>query len=122
MNDLEECIVASIDEMCSRNLRVTCSIVQRKAREIYASHCGAVGGQGLSFNASRGWLQRFMTRWELSIHRCTTVRQRLPSDHVDKVVQFIMNTRKLHIQNSYSLTAIGNMDETPLWMDMPGDI
>ena len=32
-----------------------------------------------------------------------------------------MNTRKLRIQNSYSLTAIGNMDETPLWMDMPGD-
>ena len=32
-----------------------------------------------------------------------------------------MSTRKLRMQNNYSLTAIENMDETPLWMDMPGD-
>lgn len=32
-----------------------------------------------------------------------------------------MSTRKLRMQNNYSLTATGNMDETLLWMDMPGD-
>ena len=121
LGDLEEHLVLSIDEMRSRNLRVTCRIIQRKVVELYASHSGTVGGQGSLFVASRGWLRRFLKRWGLSIRRRTTVGQRLPSDLVDKVVQFIMSTRKLRMHNNYSLTAIGNMDETPLWMDMPGD-
>ena len=32
-----------------------------------------------------------------------------------------MSTRKLCIQNNYSLTAIGNMVNTPLWICMSGD-
>ena len=101
LGDLEEHLVPSIDEMHSRNLRETCRIVQRKAVELYASHSDTVSGQGSLLVASRGWFQRFLKRWGLSIRRCTTVGQRLPSDLVDKVVQFIMSTRKLRMQNNY---------------------
>ena len=38
----------------------------------------------------------------------------MPSDLVDKVMLFIMYTRKLCIQNNYSLTAIEKMDEIPM--------
>ena len=62
-----------------------------------------------------------MIRYHLSLCRRTTVSQRLPSDLIPKVISFIMKTRKLLVQNGYSLSAIGNMDETPLWLDMPGE-
>ena len=32
-----------------------------------------------------------------------------------------MTTRKLHYQKDYPLSFIGNMDETPLRLDMPGE-
>ena len=38
-----------------------------------------------------------------------------------QVVGFITKTRKLRLLKQYSLGCIGNMDETPLWMDMPGE-
>ena len=47
--------------------------------------------------------------------------QRLPQDLITKVVGFIMSTRRLCRSKNYSLSFIGNMDETPLWLDMPGD-
>lgn len=37
------------------------------------------------------------------------------------MVSFIVKIRKLRHQNQYPLATIGNMDETPLWMDMPGE-
>ena len=33
----------------------------------------------------------------------------------------MMNIRRLALRNRYDLSCIGNMDEMPLWMDMPGD-
>ena len=47
--------------------------------------------------------------------------QRLPQDLITKVVGFIMSTRKLRHSKNYPLSFIGNMDETPLWLDMPGE-
>jgi len=124
MGDLEEHLIAIIDAMRERNLRVTCKAIQLKARELYAS-CTAseasVPGSSRSFVASRGWLRRFLKRWDLSVRRKTTVGQRLPADIIDKVVRFIIGTRKRRIKHKYSLSGIGNMDETPVWMDMPGD-
>ena len=38
-----------------------------------------------------------------------------------QVVGFIIKTRKLRCFKQCSLGCIGNMDETPLWMDMPGE-
>ena len=48
--------------------------------------------------------------------------QRLPTDLVPKVISFNIKTRKLCLQHGYPLSSIGNMDETPLWLDMPGDM
>ena len=75
----------------------------------------------LDFKASNGWLEKFMNRHCLSMRRRTTVSQRLPRDIVSKVTMFIMGIRRLRHSNKYPLGSIGNMDETPLWMDMPGE-
>ena len=49
------------------------------------------------------------------------VSQRLPQDLIPKVSSFVLWVRKLRQEHQYPLSAIGNMDETPLWLDMPGD-
>ena len=41
-------------------------------------------------------------------------------DLVPKVTLFIMATRQLQHLKDYPLGSIGNMDEAPLWLDMPG--
>lgn len=61
-----------------------------------------------------------MNRNNLSLRRRTTVSQRLPQDLIDKVTTFVMGTRRLRHHHDYPLASIGNMDETPLWLDMPG--
>lgn len=115
MGDLEEHLIAFIDAICERNLRVACKVIQHKACELYTS-CTAseASGPGSSrpFVASRGWLRIFLKRWDLLIRRKTTQGQRLPADF-DKVVRFIISTRKRRIKHKYSLSGIGNMDETP---------
>ena len=93
-----------INSLRMENLKVSCCSIQSKALELARES----GDQ--DFSASRGWLEKFFKRHHLSLHRRTTVSQRLPQDLVPKVIGFIMATRRLCHINSY----------TPLWLDMPG--
>ena len=113
--DMEDALVVWIDSLRMENLKVSCSSIQSKALELARER----GDQ--DFSASRGWLEKFFKRHHLSLHRRTTVSQRLPQDLVPKVTGFIMATRHLCHINSYPLGPIGNVDETPLWLDMPGE-
>lgn len=66
-------------------------------------------------------MEKFLSRHGFSLRRKTTVSQSLPDQHIDKVVSFIMKTRKMIRMEKFDSCNIGNMDETPLWLDMPGD-
>ena len=77
--DVEVMVMAWIDEMRSGNLRVTCSAIQRKAIEL--ARCEG----DTEFTASRGWLEKFFHRHQLSLRRKTSVSQRLPRDLIPKV-------------------------------------
>ena len=48
--------------------------------------------------------------------------QKLPQDHILKIVSYLMRMRKMRHVHKYALSSIGNMEETALWLDMPGDI
>ena len=106
-------LTAWIEDQRSRHLRVTRTTIQKKALDL----CGGDDG----FSASRGWLENFLRRNGFSLRRRTTVSQRLPQDFIPKVSSFILHVRKLRLVKNYQLSSIGNMDETPLWLDMPGD-
>jgi hypothetical protein len=50
----------------------------------------------------------------------TTVGQTLPANLTSKVVQFIQFCEQQRLKYSFARSAIGNMDETAIWVDMPG--
>jgi len=61
-----------------------------------------------------------MRRNNFSLQRRHAVSQPLP-DQLSKISSFILHVRRLRHRHQYSFSAIGNMDEIPLWQDMPGD-
>ena len=69
--------------------------------------------------ASPGWCHRFMARYNLSVRRRTTIVQRLPGDHEDKLLnyqRFTIDQRQIH---NYDISCIGNADQTPVTFDLP---
>jgi len=74
-----------------------------------------------NFKASQGWCSRFMKRKNLVLCQRTHIAQKLPAD-LDKKVEsfhkFVINERK---EYDYPLISIGNMDETPMTFDAPGN-
>ena len=76
---------------------------------------------GEQFSASAGWCTRFMDRYGLSLRQRTKLSQKLPRDLEAKIDSFVKFTLKLRRQHGYDLSQIGNMDETPMFFDLPGN-
>jgi hypothetical protein len=60
-----------------------------------------------------------LNRRQLSIHRRTTISQKLPEEYEEKLInfqKFVISRQKKH---GYLLTQIGNTEQTPIWFDMP---
>lgn len=74
-----------------------------------------------NFKASCGWLRKFLRRHNLSFRRATHVGQKKESVLSDKANHFLRFVIRMRQRHHYKMTHIGNMDETPIWMDMPGD-
>lgn len=73
------------------------------------------------FKASRGWVENFMKRHNFVIRAKTTTGQRLPPEMCRKVVDFVRYCTVQRYQKQLSPSHIGNMDETAIWADMPGE-
>ena len=74
-----------------------------------------------TFLASSGWCNRFMEQYGLTLRQRTKISQKLPKqleEKVDSFHKFVITMRKRH---GYELSQIGNMDETPMYFDMPGN-
>lgn len=101
--------------MRQKGLRVSGKRLRMEAQHRYIMN-GITG-----FKASDGWLRKWKRRHSVSQRTKTTVAQHLPEDLSEKVLsfqKFIIRMRKIR---EYPLEAIGNMDETPVFFDMPGN-
>ena len=49
----------------------------------------------VEFHASNGWVQKFMNRHGLSVRRKTTQSQKDPECLLDKLVNFVLQVRRL---------------------------
>jgi len=73
----------------------------------------------MNFQATNSWCTGFLRRKNFVLRQKTKIAQKLPEDLEEKVThfhRFIINHRR---EFSYDLVHIGNMDETPVWFDMP---
>lgn len=73
------------------------------------------------FKSSAGWCTRFLNRNGLALRQKTHIAQKLPKDVEEKVhnfEKFVLKERKMF---DFALGQIGNMDETPMYFDMPGN-
>ena len=95
--DLEELVYQWIVSKRLQKQRVTRKGIQQKAVELYNS---TIKGEQ-DFQASNGWLEKFMSRYSLSPRRKTTQSQRLPFDLVPKIQRFILYFQNLMTEKSY---------------------
>jgi hypothetical protein len=119
---LEEDLYTWINERRNNQNAVTRKMIVKKAislskeQEFLANHPDA-----FRFKFSNQWLDGFLTRYNLSKRRRTTVAQQLPSDLLEKQNVFLSYVLYKRLQYNYSLKFIANMDETPLWFDLPSN-
>lgn len=95
-------------------MRVTGKALKYEAMRLHKSN----GNQ--SFKASQGWFAKFKKRNNFSFRRSTHISQHsaeITSDRVDSFLRFAMRMRRLR---QYRDSEILNMDETPVWLEMPG--
>lgn len=73
------------------------------------------------FKASCGWLRSFMRRNKMTFRRATHVGQKQEAVLSDKMQAYLRFVGRLKQRHGYLPSHIGNMDETPIWVDMPGN-
>lgn len=113
--DIDEKLKEWIEKRRKGGARITGKALKRECLRLHHQN----GQQG--FKASCGWLRQFMKRNRYSFRRTTHVAQKneeLLSDRMQSFLRFVVTMRK---KRDYPLSAIGNMDETPIWVDMPGN-
>ena len=103
-------------------LRVSRKIIRKKALLIYEDlkHT-ALDRYDENFEATTGWLFKFMKQNNLSLRRKTSVAQKDPDLLISKIVSYILPVRRLRMEYSYQPSDIIAFDETPVWADMVSD-
>ena len=122
---MEEELAAWIEALRAQNARVTRSSVQREVLTTMVpfSIWSLLLMGNMDFRASDGWQQNFLQRQQFFLRRRTTVSQRLPRDLVPKVTWIHHGDKEAPLPEEVSaLSHIGNMDETLLRCDIPGDL
>ena len=111
---LEETVAAWVEENRNNGLIITRNQIRLKAKSI------ARAEKLQHFTGSNSWCSRFMIRNNLVLRQKTKIAQKLPDDYEEKITNFHRFIIRQRQRFGYDLSFIGNMDETPVWFDMPG--
>ena len=113
LGNLEEELVEKIIDEREKHHHVPCELITVLAQQLATKH------NLHEFCASRGWLFNFMQRTNLSIRRRAITGQTMPKDGLAKIANFVKFCEKQGNTFDFALGNIANMDETPIWADMP---
>ena len=119
IGQIEDELLQWIRKLRWDRVRVTRNMVKRQASHLYSMDSDG-DGDG-EFSASDGWLQNFMKRKGISLRRRTTISQQIPREMGQKVASHLLTIRKLRQVHCYRADQIAAMDETGIWLDMPGN-
>lgn len=113
---MEEELFDWVIDLRGRNVRVSRRMIIEKAKDLIAATDPLA-----DFKASKGWLQLFMRRKNLSLRKKTTVCQKTPEDLIPKLISYITHLKRLRLAHKFTPANIFAMDETACWMDMPSN-
>ena len=111
--ELEDKLLHWIEEQRQSGYIVTRNMIIIKAKAM------ATELQITGFLASNCWCTKFLRRKNFALRQKTKIAQKLPEDLDQKITNFHSFVIKSRRKENYELVHTGNMDETPVWFDMP---
>jgi len=111
---IDESLIRWFAERREAGVRVTGKALKHEALRLHREN----GSQ--SFKASCGWFASFKRRHNISFRRSTHIAQKtvaITDGLVDRFLRYVIRMRRLR---DYTPADIGNMDETPVYLEMPG--
>ena len=112
---LEAEVVSWIKELRDKGVTVSGSAIQRHAKKVYEEFYPEED----NFRASKGWLDRFTDRHGLTVRSVTSQGKKVPGNAKALAESFLQYVKEIRGDRTFELKSIGNMDETPLWFDLP---
>lgn len=113
--DLEDSLAKWIEDQRRSGYIVTRNLIRIKAKAM-------VSDQTITdFKATNSWCTRFIRRKKKNfvLRQKMKIAQKLPEDLEEKITSFHSFVIKRCKEKNYELVHIANMDETPVWFDMP---
>ena len=114
--DMEGILVEWIKEMRQAEVAVHGKAICKKAKDVMEE---LYPGENVPFATSKGWLSRFLRRQSLVSRRVTSVGQELPGNAQAAAKTFLKDVRGTIVYGDLAPVAVGNMDESPFWFDLP---
>src|SRR6266542_3072444 len=119
---LEDDLFVWIGEKRASEHAVSQKLITNKAISLSRNKVFLASNLGIAdFKFSNKWLNVFLRRYDLEKHRRIMVSQILPQNLIEIQNIFLSYIMYLRIHNKYPLKYIGNMDETPMWFDLPSN-
>lgn len=119
MEDMERMLSVWIDHQSQRNIAISTTIIQQKAKSLhqYLIMKNGEGSQSEQFLASKGWFDRFKKRH--SLHNIKMSGEAASAD-VEAAKNYPAEFKKIVEAGGYTPQQIYNVDETGLfWKRMP---
>jgi hypothetical protein len=109
---VEEQIVAWVLQMRDLQLPIQRKDIIRQAKRLISPHQS-------NFQASAGWMDKFLLCNSLTLRKTTSIQQKLPPQLEKQLATFMGELKTIREYHKFPLAYILNMDETPIWFDMP---
>ena len=109
--EVEKDILSWLLELRDLHVPVSILTLQEKAKRVVCPH-------NPTFNASRGWVEKFFARHRLSLLSRTSVSQKLPKPLGGSITKFYEDAGRYMRIGKYLRSLVANMDETPAFFDM----
>ena len=99
--DFDDKLINWVRQQRQKKLRVSRTMIQKEALTLSIDE---------NFNASNGWLEKFLLRYNLVSRRPTTTCQKEPEEYAEKIVDYLLFVEQRRRTSNY--TYIYAADET----------
>ena len=113
---IEEAVYELFQQRRSRELAVNGRWIHQTARE----EAIKLDIDETTFKASKRWISRFLRRYDLSLRAPTSVGQKDPDDNRKQALAFFDFFSRFRQSFNDHRIKYANMDQVPVWFDMPG--